>query len=64
MNKLTAANVNLSRRKFLIGGFMAAVAALLAVDVANLKQGDDPMTAITTSAAMAQTQSGRTRIKR
>jgi hypothetical protein len=39
------------------GVYMVVTAALLAIDVANLKQGDDPMTAITTGPMMARTQS-------
>lgn len=57
MNKQTTPNA-ISRRKVPIGYvYMVAAAALLAIDATNLKQGDDPMTAITAGAVMAQTQS-------
>jgi hypothetical protein len=46
MNKQTTSNAAISRRKILIGCvYIVATAALLASDAANLKQGDDPMTA-------------------
>lgn len=58
MNKQTTPNAAISRHKILIGCvYMVAAATLLAIDAANLKQGDDPMTPITTGAVMAQTQS-------
>jgi hypothetical protein len=56
MNKQTTPNTAISRHKILIGCvYMVAAAALLAIDAASLKQGDDPMTPITTGAVMAQT---------
>jgi hypothetical protein len=64
MNKQTTPNAAISRRKILIGCvYMVAAAALLAIDAANLKQGDDPMTPITTGAVMAQTQSKQNKNK-